>query len=194
MPRIGWPGVRSGKLNQKSGYAGLSACSFAWVPLRRPRAPPGKPPQRAVKPTPEFLTVVSAPRTMETQWSYGASYRELRALYDHRPTEGRDILAQSSTVPPTTRAVARQIQSHETLCASRQLCSLWLAKPLNSHATKGEVCLARHWGQCSCLTRLVAVIRMTMVQWHSIKSPPGFSKERKTKADALSLPRLVSFA
>lgn len=60
---------------------------------------------------------------------------------------------------------------------------------------KERPCWPEHYDRRSYVTRLVGLIITMMILWpHFNKSPPGSSKQRKTKADALSHPRLVSFA
>lgn len=193
MPRIGWPGVRSVEVQPRAGLRWSFRLHFLLSPtVVLPQGPPRSPHNALSNPLQSFSQRSPPPEPWKLERWYGALYRELRALYDHRPTEGRDILAQSGTVPPTTCAVAPR---------TRHCTQTPIVFPLAGKTVEYIHCERRSaWPDTKTtarfyLTRLAGLIIMKMILWlHVNKSPPGFSKLRKTKADALSHPRLVSFA
>lgn len=113
--RVAW--CRSGKLNERSGLRRLFLQSPTAAP---PRGAPRTPHNALSNPLPDFLSQrYPPPEPWKLNGCYGALYRELRALYDHRPTEQWGFLTQAGTVPPTTHAVAPQARSYETKLSAR---------------------------------------------------------------------------
>lgn len=89
-----------------------------------------------------------------------------------------------------------EYKSYETLYADASFVSSgWQDRWIQMLRREERSTIPEHNDRRSYLTRLVDLIIIMMILWlHFNKSPPGFSKQRKTKADALSYPRLVSFA
>lgn len=144
------------------------------------------PPQRAVKPTPESLTAVSDPRTMENSMgATGPSTGGCGHCTITDPLRNGTFLAQpSGTVPLSTRGclLPFKLLSYEALGAIRQPGFLWMERPLNSYAAGLEANQARHRVHFCHLARLVGLMIMTtMSQPHFNKSPPGSSKTAKNQ-------------
>lgn len=204
MPRIGWPGVDRTVERTAGGLRRVFAPQFCRQSHcgAAPGGPRRVPTTRCQFHSQDLSHSGLRPQNHGNSMVLrGLTYRELRALYDHRPTERRACITQSGTVPqddsrcciPRTRQNFQHTPTYPATPSTRASCiSSGLASTPGTSGSRASLCATRGPpGQATTTAARLARLNnndadITASSEH--KFLLVYRAARKTKADALSHP------